>query len=125
MGTTDSPFCVSIYSPLGGISIFHQILPVHIPEDSVYHHLIFSCISPLKITFQLLFCFIIAGRWFFLKLLSNLLAGLYYISFLFSAPGVVTITLEVVMISAPFAVAAPLNIFKLDYLSAIPCSCWL
>lgn len=35
-----------------------------------------------------------------------------YRTFLFSAPGVVTITFSGLMISAPFAVAAPLNIFS-------------
>ena len=35
-----------------------------------------------------------------------------YRTFLFSAPGVVTITFSGVMTSAPFAVAAPLNIFS-------------
>ena len=35
-----------------------------------------------------------------------------YRAFLFSAPGVVTITFSGVMISAPLAVAAPLNIFS-------------
>ena len=37
---------------------------------------------------------------------------LSYISFLLSAPGVVTITFSGVIITAPFAVAAPLNIFS-------------
>lgn len=40
------------------------------------------------------------------------MASFCYISFLLSAPGVVTITFEGVIISAPFAVAAPLNIFS-------------
>lgn len=35
-----------------------------------------------------------------------------YRTFLFSAPGVVTITFSGVIINAPFAVAAPLNIFS-------------
>lgn len=37
---------------------------------------------------------------------------LSYISFLLSAPGVVTITFSGVIITAPFAIAAPLNIFS-------------
>lgn len=37
---------------------------------------------------------------------------LSYISFLLSAPGVVTITFSGVIITSPFAIAAPLNIFS-------------
>ena len=36
----------------------------------------------------------------------------FYSSFLLSAPGVVTMTFSGVMMSAPLAVAAPLNIFS-------------
>ncbi len=42
----------------------------------------------------------------------------FYNSFLFSEPGVVTMTFSGVMTSAPFAVAAPLNIFSTMALKA-------
>ena len=36
------PLTQQISNRLYGISIFHQILPVHIQADNVYHHLIIS-----------------------------------------------------------------------------------
>ena len=75
------------------VKIFFCLLLLHM--DS------FPLIQKLKLSAQLVHLTI--------KFISNFLN---YISFLLSAPGVEIMTFVVVIISAPLAVAAPLNIFS-------------